>query len=285
MISVTPLDLRPLSVGEILDRTFTLFRRHFVLWVGIVALPQLLALSASLTQTFLVGPGSRRPVWALEGNLVAALLGLAVVLVTYIASLFAQGATLLAVTDLYLGRPVSVADCLRRAWGEIGTVFGVGILSGAAMLAGCIVLIVGGVYVFCRLFVSLPAALVEGRGPSDALSRSWRLTEKNAGRAFVIMLLYVVIAAAAGAFFDLPLVIANIIYKHNFAMLQLWLALSQVGNTIGNIVITPILLIATSVFYFDLRVRKEGFDLQMMMDPNSERIIPPSAGPVPSILS
>jgi hypothetical protein len=28
------LDLRPLSLGELLDRTFFLYRRHFLLFVG-----------------------------------------------------------------------------------------------------------------------------------------------------------------------------------------------------------------------------------------------------------
>jgi len=33
------LDLRPLSLGELLDRTFFLYRRHFLLFVGIAAIP------------------------------------------------------------------------------------------------------------------------------------------------------------------------------------------------------------------------------------------------------
>ena len=36
------LDLRPLSLGELLDRTFFLYRRHFLLFVGIAAMPQLI---------------------------------------------------------------------------------------------------------------------------------------------------------------------------------------------------------------------------------------------------
>ena len=284
MTSVTPLDLRPLSVGEILDRTFTLFRRHFLLWVGIMAFPQLVAMCFDLARMFLASPGGGHRS-GLGSSSVAILLSILVLLVTYIAGLFAQGATFLAVSDLYLNRPVSVSDCLRRAWSEIATVFGVGLLNGLAVLAGVIALIIPGVYILCRLIVSVPAALVEQRGPSDALSRSWRLTRGNAGRAFVVFLLYVFIVMAAAMMVQLPFTIVALAYRHNFALLQTWTAIARVGTTIVNIVITPILLIATSIFYFDLRVRKEGFDLQMMLDPNSERIIPPSAGPVPSILS
>ncbi len=35
------LDLRPLSLGELLDRTFFLYRRHFLLFIGIAAVPYL----------------------------------------------------------------------------------------------------------------------------------------------------------------------------------------------------------------------------------------------------
>jgi len=45
------LDLRPLSLGDILDRTFSLYRRHFLLFIGIAGIPQLLVLVFSLAQT------------------------------------------------------------------------------------------------------------------------------------------------------------------------------------------------------------------------------------------
>jgi len=56
---------------------------------------------------------------------------------------------------------------------------------------------------------------------------------------------------------------------HDPAMLRVWTALMQVGNFIATVLVTPIFTIATSIFYFDLRVRKEAFDLQLMMDPLS----------------
>jgi len=40
--------LRPLSLSELLDRTFQLYRQYFMLFVGIVALPQLVLLAAQL---------------------------------------------------------------------------------------------------------------------------------------------------------------------------------------------------------------------------------------------
>jgi len=38
------VDLRPMSLGEVLDRTFSLYKRNFWLFAGIVSLPYLLLL-------------------------------------------------------------------------------------------------------------------------------------------------------------------------------------------------------------------------------------------------
>ena len=51
------IDLRPLSLGEILDRTFSLYRRHFLLFLGIAAIPHLLTLALNLVQVFVLQAG------------------------------------------------------------------------------------------------------------------------------------------------------------------------------------------------------------------------------------
>lgn len=279
---MTELGLRPLTIGEILDRTFTLYRRHFLLFIGITAVPQILVLAIQLGRLLFFGaPGSNG---SPQAPGVAVLVTLVVGLIAYIAMLFSQAATILAVSDLYLSRFVSISDCLRRAWGEILTVFGVGLLNGLAILAGFIALVIPGVYIGCRLCVSVPSALIEQRGPRDAISRSWNLTKDHAARAFVLLLLYFAIAMAGGLLIGIPFGVATVVYRNNPAALQTSMALNQVASAVINTLVVPILLIATSVFYFDLRVRKEAFDLQFMMDPTSERITPPGTGSVPSIL-
>jgi hypothetical protein len=233
---------------------------------------------------FFGGPGASSSRLASSFAVAAIFVSIALGLIAYVATLFSQAATILAVSDLYLSRPVTISDCLRRAWGEILTVFGVGLLNGLAILAGLIALVIPGIYIACRLCVSVPAALIEQRGPQDSVSRSWRLTKDHAGRAFVLGLLYFAIALAGGLLISVPLGLVTVIYRNNPDVLQMWTAFSQVGQAVINTLVVPILLIATSVFYFDLRVRKEAFDLQFIMDPTSERMTPPGSGSVPSIL-
>jgi len=276
------LDLRPLSLGDILDRTFSLYRRHFLLFIGIAGIPQLLVLVFSLAQTLF--SWSTTDILTGTRNVGMGIVVLIVyLLVAVFAYLYSQGGTMLAISELYLGRTTTITELLRNVSGEVWSLFGLVILSGLAIVGGLILLIVPGIYVACRLLVCLPAALIEKRGPSEALSRSFGLTKDFAGRAFVILVLFVVLTYAASLLFTLPAVIALATRVGGSGMIRFWTAVSQVGASVGSVLITPILRIATAVFYFDLRVRKEGFDLQFMMDPNAAQKVPRSSD-IPSIL-
>jgi hypothetical protein len=211
------------------------------------------------------------------------LLFLLTLIVASVAYLFSQGGTILAVSDLYLGRSTTIAASLRRVWEDFGSLFGVIFLNGLVIGAASILLIVPGIYVACRLLVCVPAALIEKRGPRESLSRSWDLTRGSAGRSFVIGLLYFVLILGLGLLFSSAVGFLVASNPKDPGMLRLFNAMTQITSSIATILVSPILLIATSVFYYDLRVRKEAFDLQFMLDPNPQRT--PGTGDFPSILS
>jgi hypothetical protein len=137
----------------------------------------------------------------------------------------------------------------------------------------------------CRLIVCIPAALIENLGPRTSLERSFELTKDNAGRGFLIILLAFALAIAAGALFTMPfqVMLALPTVKNNPEMLRFWLALSQVGATIANVLVAPVLTIASAILYYDLRVRKEAFDLQIMMNPLGS--VSPATSTLPTMLS
>src|SRR5258708_22932534 len=103
---MTGLDLRPLSLGEILDRTFSLYRRHFLLFLGISAIPQTLVLAASLAMVTLQQPDNASDAHPVAGSIVVLLF----LLVTPVASLFFRSGTILAGSAIFPGRPAPVAD-------------------------------------------------------------------------------------------------------------------------------------------------------------------------------
>jgi ACR3 family arsenite efflux pump ArsB len=102
-------------------------------------------------------------------------------------------------------------------------------------------------------------------GPAAAVRRSFDLTKGFAGRAFMIYLLYFALAFAVGAALEFPFGILIIMNAKQPAMLTVWLGLMQVANFFVLVLVAPIGTLSISLYYYDLRVRKEAFDLQMMM--------------------
>ena|SRR6267154_2121031 len=287
------LGLRPLSLGEILDRTFSLYRRHFILFIGITGLPHLLILALNLGQVLLMKTpqAATKPPFATQlqtsgtgGLLAFGIVGLLVGVVVYmLAYLFSQGGTIYAVSELYLGRTTTIGASLRRVWGQLANLFGVSALNGLAVMGAAIFLLIPGIYVACRLITCVPAALLEDLGPRESLERSFRLTKDNAGRAFLIYLLYFVLLYVTAFLFMMPFGVLLALSAKDPGMLRLSMGLLQVGNFLAGILVGPFLLIATSIFYYDLRVRKEAFDLQLMMNPSGH--VPSGTSTVPSMLA
>jgi len=286
-------ELHPLSLGEILDRTFTLYRRHFLLFVGIFAIPHLLILGLNLVQIFILRaptpavpapPSTQFQSGPTTGLMAFGFVGFFIGLIVYfVAYLFAQGGTVFAVSDLYLGRHTTIGGSLGRMRGQLANLFGVLLLNGLAVIGGFILLVIPGIYIACRLITCVPAALLEDLGARASLERSFFLTKDNAGRAFLIYVLYLCMLYALIFLFAIPFGVMIAVFAKDPAMVRLSMALLQVGNFFAQLLVGPFILIATSVFYFDLRVRKEAFDLQMMMNPSGA--LTAGGSSVPSVLS
>jgi hypothetical protein len=282
------LDLRPLSLGELLDRTFFLYRRHFLLFVGIAAIPYafffVINLATALVPVFAQTAASRRiPTAGLAAvGIGGGLFALIAVVAGAVAFLFSVGATVYAVSEIYTGRQTSIRECLLRVRGKTGTIFGVLFLSGLIMVGGFIALIIPGIYLMCRICVATPAALLEDIGPSDSIRRTFELTRNFAGRAFMIYMLYFAMVWGVVAVFQFPFIFLLAISAKQMQLLVLLTVLMQVGNFIGSVLVAPVSTIGFALFYYDLRVRKEAFDLQMMMQAiGADPMPPPSAGGAP----
>jgi hypothetical protein len=285
-------DLRPLSIGELLDRSFSIYRRNFFLFLGISVIPHLLVLAIQLARlaftasSFPVFPRATSEFQAassgfsLEGMLSAAAFFVIGLVVAVIAYLFSQGGTVFAVSELYLGRATTIGQSLRRVRGELISLFFVVFLAYLVIFCGFLFLLIPGVYLACRLCVCIPAALLENLGASDAFGRSFKLTEDNAGRAFLILLLSAVLWYDALIVVDVPFVFAVQAAVHSPGTIRTLTALVDVGNWVANVLITPVVTIASALFYFDLRIRKEGFDLQLMLSPLRAEAAAPPAPPI-----
>jgi len=272
------LDLRPLSLGELLDRIFFLYRRHFLVFIGIAAIPYLLILIPVLTGLLLYGlPGRRQlpPAALAVAAVVVVILAIVVGLAVFVAVLYSAGASVFAVSEIYAGRQPSIRGSFRLVRGKAGTIFGIMILSGLIIMAGFIALIIPGFYLLCRIPLATAAAMIEDLGSSDAIQRSFSLTRDFAGRSALIYLLAAALSYGVGLMIQVPFfVLVGITAKQSHLVL-LWTVLGQVGGFLGGIIVAPVHTIGFALFYYDLRVRKEAFDLQMMMQAIGADPMPP----------
>jgi hypothetical protein len=107
-------DIRPLSTGELLDKTFSLYRNNFVVFVGIAAVANVIPLVLELLVDFTSGSADVSALGTISTGLIGSI-------GTIVASAIAQGATVYAVSAIYLGSTTSISDALRKVSGKIGS--------------------------------------------------------------------------------------------------------------------------------------------------------------------
>lgn len=250
--------LRPLSTSELLDRTFHLYRNHFLVFVGIIAIPQLVVLALRLAGAAMIAGLPLRGF-----NPIGVIAGLA----SFVAIEISHAATVVAVSNYHLDRPVGIGSAFSAAKSSMLRVVLISLAIGIAAGIGLIFLIVPGVILFLMWSLAIPVTVLEGGGLNASTSRSKQLTQGSRGRIFVIYLLMIVLTWIVTAIFQIPIgmMVAVMRGGNAVAMLPVVQAVSAVGTFISTSLVGPLLTIAVTLIYYDQRVRKEGFDLQLMM--------------------
>lgn len=291
------LDLRPLSTGELLDRVFFLYRSRILMFLAISMVTAVLSLLGQSFQYFGVHPvatnlGTVQGAGALQ-QMMASLTGSIALLVTYLLILFgaalSQAATTRLVEQLYLGRQGHPGQALRtslshlvryvgiqlwQVWSAMWLPMLLGIaggivlalkrpLVGASLLLLALSTIIYGVIAYLRNSLAIPASVMEGLPVRKALRRSKTLMAGRKGRVFLLFLLLALLYAVASAV-QMPLLLLIVRAKaptQHVVAIGLELALGFVITCL----LTPVVSIALCLFYFDARVRSEGFDIDFMM--------------------
>lgn len=141
--------------------------------------------------------------------------------------------------------------------------------------------IVGGlvwsVYVYCRYSLAIPACTIEKLTARQAMARSRFLVKDSMGRIVVIYLLTLVMTVTLTSVLQLPAYFSmNILsMKPGGQISAAFLFWSTLGGFLGRTLAGPIATIAIALVYYDQRVRKEAFDLQLMMDMIGQPAPPP----------
>jgi hypothetical protein len=263
-VSATPpLRLRPLEIGDLLDETFRMYRRHFFLFAGLsvlVSIPSA-ALSGFFSYALFNGllqstnPGQPPDLSFLGPTLVAA----AIILVVSIALIpFFYGAVTFAACESALGRSVTAAGVLRGVLRRYPQLLGYWLLIGLMAIAFCLLPL--WIWIWVSWVVVMPVMFIENAGLGAAMNRSWRLVEGRWWRTFLIFfLIFIVFYAvrfALSAFIALGQTLLQLVIS---PLVVVWI--SGATGVIVDSLVNPVFQIAIVLIYFDLRVRREGLDL------------------------
>lgn len=258
-----PLRLRPLEIGDLLDETFRMYRRHFFLFAGlsvILSIPGAVLggyssytlFNGLLQQTTLGRPAD---LGFLEGTLLAygvvGLISLALIPFFY-------GAVTYAACESALGRQVTPLGVLRGVLHRYWALLGYWLLIGVMGIVFCLIPL--WVWIWVGWAVVMPVMFVENSGLGAAMGRSWWLVQNRWWRTFLILFLMFVltnvVSVALAAFVGLGQTLLMLVVSR--AMVG-WI--SGATSAIVGSLVDPIIQIALVLIYFDLRVRKEGLDL------------------------
>jgi len=305
-IASTPIVLRPMGLGEILDLAFRLYRKNFITLIGIAAIVNLPLLFLQAIAAFLALPADFSALSRTPGNFnsysgLLIFYGAYVIisLITVIANVFEAGAMAAAVSARYLGRDITIKQAYGqslRKWfrllvasilvGLISLIFVAPIIlfvavsvfgsfigdqaasafaaiASLCMCLGMIVLLPVWIYLMIRFSFYSQAIVLENLGTRTGLARSWRLVKNSFLRVLGIVVLLAILV------YILTVVPALLIQFAVTALAPTSFALTTIASSASNIIISilisPIQLAVMTLLYYDLRIRKEGFDLQFQM--------------------
>ncbi len=276
-----PQQFQPMTIGQILDRTFRLYSKHLITFIAIVAvvLVPLTVLQMPLTK-LQIEAGADSTAW-----LAGALAGLLLSVLAIVGHVLSTGALLKAISNAYMGEEVSVSSSYRFVLPKLLSLIGASIVVGLVVGLGFLLIVPG--IIFALMFaLTTPALVCEDRRAFNAMSRSSELSKGNKGKIFLVWLLTWLIsmgiALALNAVGGLVFGVAGIFHPNALAGAS-W---SQVTgqaliNLLSSILAVPISAGAIVLLYYDIRIRKEGFDLEMLaqsMGGQSPPVSPPPIG-------
>jgi hypothetical protein len=256
-VSSTPA-LRPLAVGEILDTALAVYRRHaFALW-KIVAV--VLALPAALSGAIAVAQHQIHDSNASSTGASVVLLSFVADFVTVLAVFLAISAAYRLVADAYLGREIDPAASIRFGMRRVLSVLWVFVLVLLGVFLALCLFVVPGVYLAVCWSIAVPVLLGENLRGRAALRRSRALVR---GRWWpccgVLVLTGVLVGIVQAAF---ALIITAVTGDSSSDPLIFFT--SAISSLLSSTLVLPFQVAVTTVLYIDLRVRKEGFDVQLL---------------------
>ena len=240
---------QPKTVSDVLVDAFDLFKRdwtQYVLMTALLVIPLALA-QVGVSRAF-VDEGTGE-VTLVGGAFFLSLLG---AVLAVVAQLVVSGALTRSGAAAMAGERLAASASLRHAFGRLGGLLWVILLSSLAILAGFIALVIPGIILAVLLYVSVQAFIVEGHKGSAALSRSWNLVKSHFWHVLGVAFLAALLTGIVSAILD---------QLAGDSFFGQWLF-----GSIALLLVVPYTAMVAVVLYVELRARKEGLTVAQLKD-------------------
>jgi hypothetical protein len=251
-----------MSVGDILDRSLKLFLSRLGTFYAISLIVQ-----SPLIAFQILAPTPTEMGW----NFVLIVGG--TVLLSFVLTLVGMAAQIKVIEQEFIDRKIGIGEAFGFALTRSVPVIVVSFVLGIIFTVGLYLCCVPGVIFMCMFAVAVQAVVLEGDGPFDGMGRSVKLTKNYRGRIFLIGFLYFILYIMVVGV--LAVVLNKFVPANQFVIdangLPKEVVRNQTNQIIQILITTPItiffstyLTICLTLVYFDLRTRKEGFDLELL---------------------
>ena len=274
--------LRPMTLGDIIDETIRLYRRHFVTFftaMGVYAVVQaIFTIAVNLMSVDF--NGGRTPSMAQILTLVSIAIPSGILVA--IGGLWSSAAVTKLASDAILGRPLDVGAACRFALERTLSLIWAGFLIGlvVVLLGITIIGIPFAIYLGLGWSLVYQAVLIERLGGRAAMRRSSGLVSGYRWRVFAIGLLLTILVSIL---VSIPTTLVGVATGVSAAVSKSSgvMGIAQVVNSLVSAAAQALFgslnWITTTVLYYELRVRKEAFDLeQRATDGEPAASLPPA---------
>ena len=205
-------------------------------------------------------------------------------IINFIALTFAYGAAIFAVGQHYVADQVTVGGCYARVLWRGKSVLILGVVQavlGATLLAVSqlmieteqflmlpVVLVLLAAMVMCLIYITTaaPAVIVEGHRSQSALRRGFALARRTELRILLNLIVYSMVAMGLLIVILLPFLIVASITATGEEFTLVGRIVVTAGATLASVIVLPVTYIPATLLYYDLRVRKEGYNVSRLSE-------------------
>ena len=260
------LPTEPGSIGNTLDAGFKLYAVSFKRVIGMAILAMMSVAVPVMVMIFAISVLAGNSKEPNAGLFVIMAVGVLLALVFY---MWFYLAALCRIGGIAYGKEFNLGTCMSMSASKLLPVLGGWFLYSLAMIGGFMLFIVPGIYLSVSLSMFALCIVLEGDGVVESLRHSFRLISGNWWRTAIIGTVVLIVYYVLSLAIEIPFyVLESVLFtlEPGTQPGPGQTLLSMVGSFISAIVTFPLMMAAVIAVFHDLKLRKEGQDLEARVE-------------------